>query len=215
MRLLLLQVGDAPAGSWPLADGRADPPLSDAGREQAAAAAHRISDLPIETVYRAPSVRASQTSSYVSRTRDCQTMVLSGLAEIFHGSYEGRNFRDLAVAGDPVFTRFRQSRSWDAFADGEGDAAFRDRCRLALAEVLSGAPPAAIRLVVTHGGVINAIVAESLALPYSMSYMPRGGSLSCLVYSRTRPVCLTLNDCRHLTADPLLDPADPILAAPS
>lgn len=212
MRLLLLQVGDAPPGSWPLTDGRADPPLSATGHDQAAAAADRLRDLPVEAIYLAPSLRAGQTGHYVSMSRDCRTVVLPGLAEIFHGTYEGRNFRDLAVGGDPVFKQFRHSRSWDAFADGEGDAAFRRRCRLALEQILSGAPPGAIRLVVSHGGVLNAIVAEALALPFSMSYMPRGGSLSCLVYSETKPVCLALNDCRHLPEDPLLDQADPILA---
>ncbi|HJQ01813.1 MAG TPA: histidine phosphatase family protein [Jatrophihabitans sp.] len=213
MRLLLLQVGDAPRGRWQLADGVADPPLSASGLEQAAAAARRLSALSIDAIYRAPSRRAAETAAELADARRGEPIVMEDLAEIHHGSYEGRNFHDLARDSDPAFAEFRTSRSWDAFPDGEGDAAFRHRCRSALDRVVDGAAPDAIRVVVSHGGVLNSIVSQALQLPRSMLYMPRGGSLTCLVFSSTDPVCLVLNDCAHLATDPLTDPADPLLAS--
>lgn len=212
MRVVLLQVGDAPAGSWPVVAGRADPPLSEAGRQQAAAAAGRLARLAVEAVFCAPSRRAAETAAALAEACGLTPVVLESLAEIDHGGHEGRNFHDLARDGDPAFEEFRRSRSWDAFADGEGDAAFRRRCWAALERVLAGAEPDSARVVVSHGGVLNSIVSQALRLPRSMLYMPRGGSLSCLVFSATEPVCLVLNDCAHLPTDPLLDPADPLLA---
>jgi|GEM_PF-505376 len=212
MRLVLLQVGDAPPGSWPLVAGRADPPLSEAGRQQALAAADRLGRLAVAAVFRAPSRRAAETAAPLAEACGQAPVVLDGLAEIGHGGHEGRNFADLARDRDPVFEEFRRSRSWDAFADGEGDAAFRQRCWDALQRALAGAAPDELRVLISHGGVLNSIVSQALGLPRSMFYMPRGGSLTCLVFSATDPVCLVLNDCAHLPTDPLSDPADPLLA---
>ena len=212
MRLVLLQVGDAPPGSWPLVAGRADPPLSEAGRQQAAAAAGRLAGLGVDAVFRAPSRRAAETAAQVADACGCRPVVLDALAEIDHGGHEGRNFHDLARDRDPVFEEFRRSRSWDAFADGEGDAAFRQRCWAGLERALAGAGEESVRVVISHGGVLNSIVSQALRLPRSMFYMPRGGSLTCLVFSATDPVCLVLNDCAHLPTDPLADRADPLLA---
>ena len=78
--------------------GGADPALSDAGIEQAAAAARLISsteDLRPSLVVTSPLTRARQTAEIVAAEVGCDLRMDEGLAECAFGEWEGRTFAEV------------------------------------------------------------------------------------------------------------------------
>lgn len=82
----------APAG---LAIGTSDPPLSDAGRAQAARLAAELADRSLVRVLSSDRRRALETAAIVAAPHRLPVEVAAELGEIDFGAWEGRDLRDL------------------------------------------------------------------------------------------------------------------------
>jgi broad specificity phosphatase PhoE len=191
-------------------DGWADPPLGEEGRRSLSALARRLAPLELDALFTAPSTRARQSADVLAAGRTTRPVVVEELREVHHGSYEGRTFPDLSRTGDPVFVDFARRRSWSVFPGGEGDDRFRRRCAAALDRMRDGRAGAARVVAVSHGGVINALLADLLRIPDPIFFMPRGGSISVVLVDGETVTLVSANDCRHL-ADPLLTDELPLI----
>jgi probable phosphoglycerate mutase len=134
------------AGRW---QGHADPPLSDLGRRQAAAAAGRLGT--VDAIVASPLERAHHTAVILAESTGIGPVVVHpDLIERDVGEWSG-------------LTRAEIETGWPGFLEaGERPAGFEPdeplvaRALAALAE-LAAAHPGGELLVVTHGGVISAI----------------------------------------------------------
>lgn len=131
--------------------GRTDPPLSVAGRTNAAA---QLAELDVRIVYSSPLRRCRETAGAIG----APLVVLDNLAEIGLGEWDGLSWSEVErrypeLARVKVEDWFRVTppggEPWDAFAA---------RVREALGVILAGPLPAA---VVGHLAA-NAVLAESL-----------------------------------------------------
>ncbi|MGH9666291.1 MAG: histidine phosphatase family protein [Bryobacteraceae bacterium] len=133
--------------------GQCDPPLSEAGRAQAAGIA-----LPVRlaAIYSSPLRRALETARLLGPAARIET--LDDLQEITYGNWDGKRWEEIETAG-PDLARWALA-DWRAATapGGERWADFEARVASALRHVLAGPSPCAI---VAHQAV-NACVHEGL-----------------------------------------------------
>jgi probable phosphoglycerate mutase len=142
--------------------GQLDPPLDDTGRRQAAVAAPYVAAglLPQDTVVVSSDLeRAAETAHALARVLGVDVRLDERLREHGMGSWEGLTRAEVAdrfpeqyadwMTGRPVLGR-----------GGEEPAAVGERAVAALADL----PPAAVAVVVTHGGTSGRLIERLLDL---------------------------------------------------
>lgn len=132
--------------------GRCDPPLSEAGRVQAAAI---VVPGPLEAIYSSPLRRALETGRLLC---PAAPTVLDDLKEITYGDWDGKPWSEIEAA-DPELAR-QALVDWRSVQAPRGErwADFEARVARALEHILSGPLPCAI---VAHQAV-NACLCERL-----------------------------------------------------
>jgi broad specificity phosphatase PhoE len=153
--LLLARHGQTLENAHGLILGRRDPPLSAAGRQQAAQLAVHLAGAGVSTIWCSPLRRAHQTAAIVGEALGSAPRVRPDLIESDRGEWEGVPVALIAQrtpalhaafeAGDPDFT----------FPGGESIASQVARTRRALDEIAAAAGPGRA-LVVAHAGTIRA-----------------------------------------------------------
>lgn len=131
--------------------GRNDVPLCPEGVEEAERAKK---DAARSVVYVSPLLRARQTANILFP--NARQTVVEDLKEMDFGDFEGRTADEMA--DDPVYRKWVEDFCVGACPNGESQAGFRKRVTAALSETLKSAKDDVV--IVAHGGVIMAIMAE-------------------------------------------------------
>jgi broad specificity phosphatase PhoE len=139
-------------GRW---QGRADPPLSEAGREQAVLAAETLESFN-GPFFASPLLRAHETAEIISRAlSDGVVQLETNLQEIDVGDFSGLTNAQIEERLPEAWASLRASKL-DTYPNGEARSDFRDRVLAALHEIASRHPGEQI-FVATHGGAIAAV----------------------------------------------------------
>jgi broad specificity phosphatase PhoE len=93
--ILFVRHGETPANRARLALGRADPELTDHGRQQVEAVAKALADEPVVAVRTSPLQRAVQTGEAIARHHGIEAQVDERLVELDYGAWDGRSFTEL------------------------------------------------------------------------------------------------------------------------
>ena len=152
--LLLVRHGETAANIDGLFLGRADPPLTERGREQARALADSLPSA--DRVIASPLRRARDTAAGFGRTVEVDERWI----ELDYGHLEGRAPASLPTE---VWERWRSDPS-SAPGGGEPLATLGARVREACAALIDDAVEGVV-VVVTHVSPIKAAVAWALAVP--------------------------------------------------
>jgi broad specificity phosphatase PhoE len=141
--------------------GHTDRPLTDRGREQAAALAASFADTTLEAVYSSPLERAFETARIVAAAKKLEAIPVADLREVDVGGWAG-------LARDEVEARFPDAfRRWleggDGWEDGETYEQMGTRVLDAIARLAESHPAGSI-LVVSHGGPIRAVHARAAGM---------------------------------------------------
>ena len=134
--------------------GSLDVGLSRRGEEQAAGL--RLSGF--EAVYTSPRLRAVATA----RALDPTPIVEDDLRELDFGDFEGRTYEEIERDEPELFRQWMEAPTTVRFPNGESYADLKARASRVLEEIRARH---ACAVVVTHGGVIRAGLAEWLSLP--------------------------------------------------
>jgi len=201
----LLLVRHAQQEPWHPRSGpdRRDPSLTEVGRRQAEATAAYLGSEPIAAVYSSSMRRAAQTARPVAARHDLAVQVLTDLHEIEmrrglpgdrmpHEVFE----HDLLVE---AVERFCDTRRWEELPFGEDGDELRRRVSDRIEAVLAGHPAETV-VVVCHGGVINAYLAQLLGIDADMWFRPAHGSVNRLRFNGARRVLHRINEIDHLAA---------------
>jgi probable phosphomutase (TIGR03848 family) len=169
--------------------------LDDKGRQQATELAARLRDVPL----------AGAVVSPLERTRETAEILLSGrsdvalhhdarLGECDYGDWTGRDLKSLAK--EPLWKVVQGHPSAAAFPGGETMAAMQHRAVSAIREWNGTWEDDARYLVVSHGDVIKAILADALGMHLDQFQRIRVDpcSLNVVDYTPTRPFVVRLND---------------------
>jgi probable phosphoglycerate mutase len=179
----------------------ADPPLSDVGVLQAQALGRALADEPIDVVACSELVRARRTAEIAMAGRDVEWIIDHELREIdsFRSLEPGQSPADFLSAQEwqDRQQRFHLERRWDHMPFSESSADFRTRVLAALNRVIEAHPGGRI-LIVSHGGVINAYIADLLGLDEDLFFLPHHCSITeAAVHADIRRL-RSINEHRHL-----------------
>lgn len=168
----VMRHGETEANVREVLAGRGDSPFTAAGRDHPGAVAQHLVDVPLACVYTSPMERARRTARLVIERlgRDVPVRTEDAIAEIDAGEFTGLSFDEVRrrVPRGAVLGRFRYpgGESWR-------DVQLRAlRFVLGLEERHEGG---AAVLVVTHAGVIAALVADYLDEPIQRYIRTRFG----------------------------------------
>jgi broad specificity phosphatase PhoE len=188
----------AKVGDW------VDPPLSELGRLQAAAAGRQLGRERIDAVYSSHLLRANDTGLAIARLHDLEVHVEEDLREI-------ETFRDLPRDVSPIEAvgelrlkgareRFVRQRTWDVYPYTERNHEFRHRT-INVIEGIVALHPGQRVVIACHGGVINAYVAEVLGMRSAMLFRPAHASLHRVRAHDTVRALSSLNETHHLVGE--------------
>ncbi|KQM83446.1 histidine phosphatase family protein [Agromyces sp. Leaf222] len=149
-RLALVRHGETDWNRQRRIQGATDIPLNDAGRAQALDAASGLDDIAWSGIYASTLSRAAETAEIIASELDLPEPVqVAALAERSYGVLEGLDHGGRAAV-----------EAQAAVVDGlEPRAAVIDRARAALVEIAAAHPGGDV-IVVTHGGVIHALMLD-------------------------------------------------------
>ncbi|MCV7098978.1 bifunctional RNase H/acid phosphatase [Mycobacterium palustre] len=148
-RLLLLRHGQTELSAQRRYSGRGNPALTDAGRQQAAAAARYVADRGgIAAVYSSPLQRAYDTAAAAAKALGLDVTVDDDLIETDFGAWEGLTFAEAAERDPELHRRWLRDTSATP-PGGESFDAVLDRV-LRVRERIVAAHRGATVLVVSH-----------------------------------------------------------------
>ncbi len=170
----------------------ADPPLSEAGHEQARRVAGRLARERIDAVWASPMLRAVQTAAPFAAEAGHEVLTHEGIVEFDRGSGAYTPMEDL---------KREDYAAWLAFAKGGygmeiGD--FQGAVVAALEEIITANPSRRVA-VFCHGGVINVWTAHILGMAPRLFFEPGYTSVHRYMCARAGERNLvSLNDLAHL-----------------
>jgi broad specificity phosphatase PhoE len=191
----------ATVGDW------VDPPLSELGRQQAAAVAAYLAEEPITVVYSSHLKRAHDTGRAVAEARDVDHTVIEQLEEInLYGDLPAHS-RPIEVLGEKVVVgareRFVLTRRWDSYPHSETSSDFRRRVGMAVEGAIADHSGETV-VIACHGGVINTYLADVLGLSVDMFYRPAHASVHRIRFKGTVRAIESLNEVTFLRDQGLL-----------
>jgi probable phosphoglycerate mutase len=178
------------------ADGAADPPLADLGRDQSEALAKALADEGVVGLLTSPLRRALQTAEPVARVLGLDAVVVDGLAEYDRGSNWYIPIEELRAANDPRWLDYLDEH-WgtDRGIDPDG---FRAGVVRTVEDIIAANPGRKVAAV-AHGGVINAYVAHVLQTPIAGVFEPAYTSITrILAASRGERMVKSMNEASHV-----------------
>jgi broad specificity phosphatase PhoE len=148
--LILVRHGETDWNRDSRYQGHADPPLNDAGREQARELARRLEPLALDAIYTSDLRRAAETAEIIRAGREIPLVAHEGLREVDVGSWSG-------------LTRAEIERRFpgETTHNGESRDAFRRRVVGTVTAIAAQHDGARI-LIVSHGGSLRAVLSHAL-----------------------------------------------------
>ncbi len=160
MRIYLVRHGESTWNGQQRIQGRSNPSLSARGLQQSAAVARRLRRLPVDRLVTSPLRRARQTAEAVGRSVGKRIEIAPELAEIALGEWEGLTSQMVDRRYNGRYQRWLAAPSATRVPGAETIAAFRRRVARAFQRLIVDADGAKQLCLVTHGGVITAILSE-------------------------------------------------------
>ena len=183
-----------------------DLPLSRIGREQAQALAERLKQLSFNAAYSSPLRRCQETAAPLLEHLRLPLTIVPDIKEVRLGN----PFPLPTEESDrEALTRALQARQveivrlaggtgrWDAIPNSESSREFRQRVVDAIDGIARQHQGERV-LVFSHGGVINAYIAETLGLEKDFFFPAANTSISVVRANNQQRVIYVLNDLAHL-----------------
>jgi broad specificity phosphatase PhoE len=200
VKLLLVRHAEPDTGDGP----RPDPPLSAAGRQQAAALAAWLAGEELAAVYSSPLRRARETAAFLADGSDAEPVAVEGLVEV-GGAGEYVAAEVLRRDGDP---RYDALISGDLTVYGADVADFRAMVVKAIDEIVDRHPGETVA-VVSHAGVINAYLGAHLGIGSRLIWSVLGyASVTRVLADRQGARTISaLNELPHHCGQPAKEPS--------
>ena len=172
----------------------ADPPLSEAGRGQAAAMGAWLARERVDALYASPLLRARQTAQPLAEAHGLAASIEPGVTEFDATADHYVPMEELKAQDYP---RWKALVSNGFYLEGEAET-FRSNVVAALERIIAAHAGARVA-VVCHGGVINAWTSHVLGLERIFLFEPVYTSVSrYLAASSGERSLLSLNETAHL-----------------
>jgi broad specificity phosphatase PhoE len=197
---LLLRHGQTPMSVQKRYAGRSDVPLTDAGVQQAAAAAKRLASAGLGVIVTSPLLRTVQTAQEVAAVTGAAVVTDDGFRETDFGAWEGLTFAEVRERWPGELTAWLADPEVAPPA-GESLTEVSGRVTAALHRVLAARAGQTV-LIVSHVTPIKTLVAAALLAPPAALYRMHldVAALSEIDWYADGPAVLrSFNDTGHLS----------------
>lgn len=180
--------------------GQRDDPLLPRGWAQMETVLARLEAAPavaVDTVAASPLGRCADFATAWARDRGLPLALLDGFRERAFGAWEGLRGEDAARLDPEAFRLYQASGGVTAPPGGEDVEALGRRVRAAW-DAWLGDAAGGHRLLVTHAGVMRALLMDLLGLPTAHAWriaLPEAAHFQVSVLAGCPPVLLHLNPC--------------------
>jgi alpha-ribazole phosphatase/probable phosphoglycerate mutase len=164
MRLVLVRHAAVEESAHGRCYGTLDVGLSPTGRAQSVSLARMIGAEPVARVVSSPRVRAVDTAVAIAEPHGLNVDVDDALREIDFGELEGRTYDEIAAELPDLYAAWMTAPTTVRFPGGECYADLEARA-IGAVSALRRAYDERTVVVVTHGGVVRAVVADVLGIP--------------------------------------------------
>ncbi|MEU4764272.1 histidine phosphatase family protein [Actinosynnema sp. NPDC023794] len=156
MRLILVRHGETASNVKMALDSLPPgPPLTDAGRAQAAALAEQMAAEPVTAVYASTAVRAQETAAPVAAAHGLDVEVVDGVQEIFCGDLEGRHDREAFEVFIATVKQWAEGELDVPLPGGESGRQALDRYLAAVDGITAKHRDGDTVVLVSHGAVLR------------------------------------------------------------
>ena len=196
-RLLLARHGQSVSNAVRRFQGAQDVALSPLGVRQAEALRLAVGRRRITHVYASPLERARRTAEIAGAGLALPMTVVDDLRELSLGEWEGCTVEEIRTTGpgDP-YARWVRDPVQCPPPGGEPLLEVQARVLRAMAEIAAAHPEGEDVLVISHGGVISALLAHWLGLPLSSIW--RLTIANCSLSEVSPPRVVFVNETGHL-----------------
>ena len=195
-RLLLARHGQSVSNAIRRFQGAQDVALSPLGKRQAEALGQAVSRRAIAHVYVSPFERARHTAEIALTGLGLPLTVVDDLRELSLGEWEGCTVEEIrARPGDP-YARWVRDPVECLPPGGEPLAEVQARVVRAVEGITAAHPNGDDVLIVSHGGVISALLAHWFGLPLSSIW--RIAVANCSLSEIAPPRVVSVNETGHL-----------------
>jgi broad specificity phosphatase PhoE len=163
-RLLLVRHAQPPEEARGRCYGSLDVGLSVRGRRHAQFLGRTLDRIPLAAVYVSPSQRAVETAAPLAAIHGLTAIVDEGLREIDFGDFEGQSYDEIEHNHPELYRQWMETPTLVQFPGGETYTRLRVRA-LAAMEAIRARNAGATAAVVSHGGVLRAMLADCLSMP--------------------------------------------------
>ncbi|MDD2706799.1 MAG: histidine phosphatase family protein [Verrucomicrobiae bacterium] len=178
--------------------GSTDESLSARGLSQVQALARQWAHLGKERFFCSPLLRARQTAGVLLGVDEGAVAAEDDLREMDFGCCEGRTFAEIRSMDPELVDRWAAMTSDFSFPQGESVRDFLERVNR-VAEKMREAPEPVL-VVVSHGGVIRALLCHYLCIPFRQYgvFEIQPASVTVLRFHEGKARLAGLNDRKHL-----------------
>jgi probable phosphomutase (TIGR03848 family) len=168
--------------------------LAEKGREQAAALAERLSQVPVAGIVSSPLERCQETAAALAKGRGLRVGTDKRLGECKYGDWQGQSLKTLVK--DPLWKVVQAHPSAARFPGGESMPEMQSRAVGAIRAHNRTFGDDATWIAVSHGDVIKSILADALGMHLDafQRIQVDPGSLSIIRYTELRPFVVRMND---------------------
>ena len=124
-----------PGEPFPMLGTQGNPALAPAGHAQAAMAARRLAEEPIDALYVSSLQRTQQTFAPLAERLGMTPTVEPDLREVALGEWDGGLIRQHAADNHPLYERLHVERRWDVIPGAESNEQLIGRCMGALERI--------------------------------------------------------------------------------
>ncbi len=189
MKLVLVRHAETEASARGRCYGSLDVGLSPTGRRQCEVLAGMLAPEPVEAVVSSDRQRAIETATAIAMPHGLDVRRDPDLRELDFGELEGRSYDEIAISLPQLYADWMTRPTEVTFPGGECYAELRSRS-LAVVESLLETCRGRTVVVVTHGGVVRAILADVLDIPderiFRLAVDP--GSVSVIEWNDAEPI---------------------------
>lgn len=164
MRLLLIRHAQPAEEARGRCYGRLDIGLSPRGHRRAQLIARTLDSVALAAVYSSPAARALETAAPLAAANRISPLVDDALRELDFGELEGKSYDEIQAAHPDLYQAWMQTPTRVHFPGGESYLQLRTRALKAM-ETIRSRHRGALAAIVSHGGILRAILADCLRMP--------------------------------------------------
>lgn len=200
MRLIFVRHGESVWNREGRVQGRADPPLSELGRAQAALVAERLArEFKPAAVYSSALQRATATGQTIAERLGLPLNADARLNEYDIGVFTGLTDAEVTAQYPEIRAKWEMDVQWVPVPGEEGIYPFVHRITQAMDEIIAANPGDTDVIVVTHGGVMAVYLGDLIGLNprQRMPWVFENASISIVQPEGPRPRIVRLNETAH------------------